>query len=185
MNIKKREKYKRLIMGLISSVLIIFLLGSYACAWLTHYNLVLNSDRIQADHFGWKGNLLIFGVYVVLIFLFSRIYNGFRIGLLRVSDIIYSQCLSVLFINGITYVQICLLERSVADVLPMLWVTLADMAFIGIWAFCGNRIYSKLPNRLSSVSPYLFILVLCLIFYYSHSTLIGRTDHLTVSSQGF
>ena len=144
MNIKKREKYKRLIMGLISSVLIIFLLGSYACAWLTHYNLVLNSDRIQADHFGWKGNLLIFGVYVVLIFLFSRIYNGFRIGLLRVSDIIYSQCLSVLFINGITYVQICLLERSVADVLPMLWVTLADMAFIGIWAFCGNRIYSKL-----------------------------------------
>ena len=58
MNIKKREKYKRLIMGLISSVLIIFLLGSYACAWLTHYNLVLNSDRIQADHFGWKGNLL-------------------------------------------------------------------------------------------------------------------------------
>jgi len=144
MNIKKREKYKRLIMGLISSVLIIFLLGSYACAWLTHYNLVLNSDRIQADHFGWKGNLLIFGVYLVLIFLFSRIYNGFRIGLLRVSDIIYSQCLSVLFINGITYVQICLLERSVADVLPMLWVTLADMAFIGIWAFCGNRIYSKL-----------------------------------------
>ena len=84
MNIKKREKYKRLIMGLISSVLIIFLLGSYACAWLTHYNLVLNSDRIQADHFGWKGNLLIFGVYVVLIFLFSRIYNGFRIGLLSV-----------------------------------------------------------------------------------------------------
>ena len=117
MNIKKREKYKRLIMGLISSVLIIFLLGSYACAWLTHYNLVLNSDRIQADHFGWKGNLLIFGVYVVFIFLFSRIYNGFRIGLL---------------------------ERSVADVLPMLWVTIADMAFIGIWAFCGNRIYSKL-----------------------------------------
>lgn len=144
MNIKKREKYKRLIMGLISSVLIIFLVGSYACAWLTHYNLVLDSERIQADHFGWKGNLLIFGVYLVLIFLFSRIYNGFRIGLLRVSDIIYSQCLSVLFINGITYVQICLLERSVADLLPMLIATLADMAFIVLWAFCGNRIYSKL-----------------------------------------
>ena len=144
MNIKKREKYKRLIMGLISSVLIIFLVGSYACAWLTHYNLVLDSERIQADHFGWKGNLLIFGVYLVLIFLFSRIYNGFRIGLLRVSDIIYSQCLSVVFINGITYVQICLLERSVADLLPMLIATLADMAFIVLWAFCGNRIYSKL-----------------------------------------
>ena len=144
MNEKKRNKYKRFIMGLISSVLVVFLLGTYAYVWLTHYNIKLENSRIQADYFGWKGNLLIFAVYLLLIFLFSRIYNGFRIGLLRVSDIIYSQCLSVLFINGITYVQICLLERSVADVLPMLWVTLADMAFIGIWAFCGNRIYSKL-----------------------------------------
>lgn len=144
MNTKKREKYKRLIMGLISSVLIIFLVGSYAYVWITHYNQVLDSSRIQADHFGWKGNLLIFAVYLVLIFLFSRIYNGFRIGLLRVSDIIYSQCLSVLFINAITFVQICLLERSVADILPMLAITLADFAFTVVWAFAGNRIYSKL-----------------------------------------
>ncbi len=144
MNIKKREKYKRLIMGLISSVLIIFLVGSYAYVWITHYNIVLDSSRIQADHFGWKGNLLIFSVYLVLIFLFSRIYNGFRIGLLRVSDIIYSQCLSVLFINIITYIQICLIERGIANMLPMAVITLADFAFTVLWAFVGNRIYSRL-----------------------------------------
>ncbi len=144
MNIKKREKYKRLIMGLISSVLIIFLLGTYAYVWITDYNVVHDSSRIQADHFGWKGNLLIFGVYLVLIFLFSRIYNGFRIGLLRVSDIIYSQCLSVLFINAITYIQICLIERGIAKIPPILIITLIDMVFITIWAYFGNRIYSKL-----------------------------------------
>lgn len=102
MNEKKRNKYKRFIMGLISSVLVVFLLGTYAYVWLTHYNIKLENSRIQADYFGWKGNLLIFAVYLLLIFLFSRIYNGFRIGLLRVSDIIYSQSLSMLFINGIT-----------------------------------------------------------------------------------
>lgn len=144
MNVKKREKYKRFIMGVISSVLIIFLLGTYAYVWLTHYNVILDSSRIQADRFGWKGNLLIFSVYLVLIFLFSRIYNGFRIGLLRVSDIIYSQCLSMLFINGITYVQISLMERSLAELSPIALKTLADMVFIVIWAFCGNRIYSRL-----------------------------------------
>ena len=131
-------------MGLISGVLIAFLLGSYAYVWLTHYNIKLDSSRIQADYFGWKGNLLIFAVYLLLIFLFSRIYNGFRIGLLRVSDIIYSQSLSVLFINGITYVQISLLERSVADLLPIVLKTLADIVFIFIWAYAGNRIYSRL-----------------------------------------
>lgn len=131
-------------MGLISSVLVAFLLGTYAYVWLNHYNIKLENSRIQADYFGWKGNLLIFAVYLLLIFLFSRIYNGFRIGLLRVSDIIYSQSLSMLFINGITYVQICLLERSVADLPPILIKTVLDIAFIFIWAFTGNRIYSKL-----------------------------------------
>jgi len=131
-------------MGLISSVLVLFLLGTYAYVWLSHYNIKLESSRIQADYFGWKGNMLIFAVYLLLIFLFSRIYNGFRIGLLRVSDIIYSQSLSMLFINGITYIQICLLERSVADIPPMLIKTVADIAFIFIWALGGNRIYSKL-----------------------------------------
>lgn len=144
MEIKKRDKYKRLIMGIISSVLIIFLVCTYAFVWQKYYNMVLVSSRIQADHFGWKGNLLIFSIYAVLIFLFSRIYNGFRIGLLRVSDIIYSQGLSILFINVITYVQICLLERSIAAVAPMVFKTLADMAFIILWAFVGNRIYSRL-----------------------------------------
>lgn len=125
-------------------VLIAFLLGSYAYVWLTHYNIKLENSRIQADFFGWKGNLLIFGVYLILIFLFSRIYNGFRIGLLRVSDIIYSQSLSTLFINAITYLQISLLERAVADLLPMVIITLVDIAFIFLWAYLGNRLYSKL-----------------------------------------
>lgn len=144
MNEKKRDKYKRFIMGVISAVLILFLLGSYAFVWLEHYNIKLDNSRIQADYFGWKGNLIIFTVYLILIFIFSRIYNGFRIGLLRVSDIIYSQALSTLFINVITYLQICLLERAIADVLPMFLKTLADIVFIFIWALTGNRIYSKL-----------------------------------------
>lgn len=144
MEIKKRDKYKRFIMGLISIVLVGFLIGTYAFVWQKYYNVWLASERIQAAYFGWKGNLLIFSIYAILIFLFSRIYNGFRIGLLRVSDIIYSQGLSVLFINIITYLQICLLERAVAIVFPMIMKTMADMVFIILWAFIGNRIYSRL-----------------------------------------
>ncbi len=144
MRIKKREKYKRFIMGVISAVLIIFLLGSYAFVWLRYYNITLENARIEADLFGWKGNMLIFGIYLVLILIFSKIYNGFRIGLLRVSDIIYSQGLSIVFINVITYAQICLLERAIANPVPMMVITVIDGIFIIFWALCGNRIYSKL-----------------------------------------
>lgn len=141
---RKRDKYKRFIMGIISVVLIAFLLGSYAFVWLKFYNIMLDSDRIHTASFGWKGNLLIFSIYLMLIFLFSRIYNGFRIGLLRVSDIIYSQSLSVLFINFITYLQICLLERAIANPVPIAVKTFVDMIFIVFWALIGNRIYSRI-----------------------------------------
>lgn len=141
---RKRDKYKRFIMGIISVVLIAFLLGSYAFVWLKFYNIMLDSDRIHTASFGWKGNLLIFSIYLMLIFLFSRIYNGFRIGLLRVSDIIYSQSLSVLFINFITYLQISLLERAIANPVPIAVKTFVDMIFIVFWALIGNRIYSKI-----------------------------------------
>lgn len=140
-------------MGLISMVLVSFLLGSYAYVWTKYYNVNLSNDRIQTALFGWKGNLLIFAVYCTLIMLFSRIYNGFRIGLLRVNDIIYSQTLSVMFINGITYVQICLLERDVAMIAPIAVKTAADIFFIVIWALVGNRLYSKLyaPRKMAII----------------------------------
>lgn len=140
---KKREKYKRFIMALISGVLVAFLLGTYMYVWLKYYNRMLDNTRITTDSFGWKGNLLICGIYCVLIYLFSKIYNGFRIGLLRVSDIIYSQSLSVIFINAVTYVQVCLLERAVSTPVPMLAKTGVDMVFIVFWAWAGNRIYSR------------------------------------------
>lgn len=152
--LKKREKYKRFIMGVISSVLIIFLVGIYMYVWQKYYNLNLNDSRIRADWFGWKGNLLIAGLYLVLIMLFSRIYNGFRIGLLRVSDIIYSQSLSMLFINAITFAQICLLERKIADPRPLIVITFADICFIVLWALAGNRIYSKVYGARKMVIIY-------------------------------
>lgn len=144
MEVKKREKYKRFIMAAISMVLVAFLVGTYAFVWQKFYNVWLASDRIQAAYFGWKGNAVVFGIYIILIFLFSRIYNGFRIGLLRVSDIIYSQSLSIVFINIITYLQICLLERDIARIAPMAVKTVVDVVIITVWALAGNRIYSKL-----------------------------------------
>ncbi|MGN0666366.1 MAG: sugar transferase [Huintestinicola sp.] len=141
---KKRDKYKNFIMGLISIVLIGFFLAAYMFVWTRYYNFNLNDERITAAYFGWKGNLLIGGVYLVFIMIFSRIYNGLKIGYLRVSDIIYSQTLSMLFINAITYVQICLIMRVIVTPLPIILLTVADVVFVVFWALCGNRIYSKL-----------------------------------------
>lgn len=150
MDENKRYKFKGFIMGCISLVLVAFFTISYAYVWNKYYNINFESERITADWFGWKGNLLLYVIYIVLIYLFSRVYNGFRIGLLRVADIIYSQSLSVLFINFITYLQICLISRYIVNPVPIIVMTGVDMAFTVLWALAGNRFYSCLyaPRRM-------------------------------------
>jgi len=147
---RKGYKYKGFIMSGISVVLVAFFVLSYAYVWNNYYNIRFSSDRITADWFGWRGSLLMYCIYALLIYFFSGIYNGFKIGTLRVTDIIYSQTLSIVFINLITYLQLCLISRYIVSPVPMLVITVVDFAFIVLWAFVGNRIYSKLyaPRRM-------------------------------------
>lgn len=143
-----KNENKKLLMHLAYLLLGAVYCGAYMFVWQKYYNVVFNEARIVADHFGWKGNLLILLIYIVLIYLFSRIYNGFRVGTQRVSDVIYSQSLTVLFINAVSYVQISLIERSLAAPLPLLALTGADILIAVIWSLWADRLYSKLfPAR--------------------------------------
>lgn len=151
---KKNGRYKGLIMSFISFIFVFFISGTYLYIWVRYYNRnFFAGSEMTSALYGWKGNMLILGIYLVLVFLFSKIYNGFRIGTLRVSDIIYSQTLSMLFINIISYIQICLLEREVVTPLPVVGKMICDMIFLVFWALTGNRIYSNMypPKKLVMV----------------------------------
>ena len=110
----------------------------YLIIWFVYYRYNLNSPFLYK-----KGTAILIFIYAVLYFVFTKIYGGHRIGDLRVSEIIYSQILSVIFLNVITFLQICLIDRRVVAIKPMIILSIFDFIFIVIWSFGVISVFKK------------------------------------------
>ena len=97
-----------------------------------------------------KGNWLVIAVYSVLLYVFTNLYGGYRIGFHRVSEILYSQLISLIFVNAITYLQISLIGHHFLNLFPLLLMLGAQLVLVTVWALVTNQIYFKLfpPRRM-------------------------------------
>ena len=119
---KDYGQYKRLIKFISSFVIVAAQVLIYYYVWM-YYN-----TRIVEFPFFRKGNWLMAALYGVLLMFFLHMYGGFKISYLKKGNLIYSQILSVVIVNTITYFQIALL----------------DIVVIVIWAFFFQYIYSRM-----------------------------------------
>lgn len=97
-----------------------------------------------------RGDMLVVIIYVFLMYIFSNFYGGYKVGSLRISEIIYSQVLSLFFVNIITYFQLSLIARHLIYAGPLLLMTLVQIPVIILWAYVSNRIYFHLypPHKM-------------------------------------
>jgi exopolysaccharide biosynthesis polyprenyl glycosylphosphotransferase len=135
---KDKEQYKKIIL-FIFSVLIMFLetLIFWFC-WSRYYNPII--ERV----FVFRGHVVIIAVYVLLIFLLSKVYGAFKLGANRTTDIIFSQILTIVLVNVVAYLQIMMLALGWVDPRPLLVATLIDAVVIVAWTFLGKWVYRKL-----------------------------------------
>lgn len=135
---KNREDAKRVILFFAAAVIIVIEAVIFEHICFTYYRPILFWKRWQ------NGNLLMVCLYAVIIYFFSRVYGALKIGHHRLTDVIYSQALTVLFTNAVSYVQLCLMGRHIMEFHPIIIMTAMDMLAVVIWA-CGSRwIYGKL-----------------------------------------
>ena len=59
----------------------------------------------------------------------------------RISDIIYSQTLALLFTNAVTYAQISLIARHLLWPIPVIVMTVAQICLVVLWACGANWVY--------------------------------------------
>ena len=85
-------------------------------------------------------------MYVLMLYFFYKIYGGFKVGYLRVFEVIYSQILSVVCVNFITYLQLCLIGRwrLGEHLTPMLAMTGIDLIIVVIWVVGMRFVYTRL-----------------------------------------
>lgn len=132
---RKRERYKRLIKIGAAVILLFMLTGIFGYVWYKYY-----SDVIVLPFYR-RGNWVLIAIYCMLTTLFFRVYGGFRIGYLKSTDMLYSQFLSMIFVNVVTFFLISLIGRHFMDSTPVVVMTAVDLGVIALWTAASNKMF--------------------------------------------
>ena len=88
-----REQYKRMLNFLANAVILFFQGMCFAYIWYEYYSRVIFMPFFR------RGNWAVVGMYVLILFFFTRVMGGYKVGYLRISDICLSQLLAILASN--------------------------------------------------------------------------------------
>ncbi len=141
---KKRDQFKRIFSFFAAVILVgLYALG-FAWVWYRSY-----SDTILLPFYR-RGNWVMILIYVVFVLLFSKAFGGLKIGYLKRSDMLYSQMLSILCVNILTYFQISVVNRDFSAMLPLVILTAVDIAVLLLWILATNKLYFRIypPRKL-------------------------------------
>ena len=137
---------KRLIVLLSSVLLVLVQTAVFTYVWFHSY---VNHGALE-DPFYFMGNYAIIALYVVMLMIFFKLTNSFRVGHLRIFEVLFTQVFSICCVNAITYVQLCLIGhwRFMTHYVPVLWMTVLDFFIILGWAVFNRWIVTKVyPPR--------------------------------------
>lgn len=139
---RKKERYKRLLSFMLALIIIVIQTLIYAYTWFTYY------DGTLPKNFFYNGHLVLIALYALLLLFFSNVYSAYKVGYLRIMDVLYSQFLSIICVNFVTWIQLCLLGYRIMAYMPIIKMTIWDGIAIFIWTFFSHWIYKKLyPAR--------------------------------------
>ena len=117
----------------------------FAMCWYQYY-----AERIRSPYYS-KGNILVVVLFLILYIIFGRIYSGFTISLYRISELVYSQFLAIIFTNAIMYIVMWLLTKHLPNIVPMLISIGVEVALSVIWSWSAHKIYFKINEPIDTV----------------------------------
>lgn len=91
-----------------------------------------------------RGNWAVIGMYVLIIFFFTKVFGGYNIGYMRMTDIALSHVLAILLSGIVGYLELCLITRDYISPKPMLGVMAAEVLFILPWIYIIRKVYAWL-----------------------------------------
>ncbi len=139
---KKREQFKRVISFFEGFVILAAHVLLFAYVWYGYY-----VQQLKIPFFR-RGDWAVIGMYALILFLLTNLFGGFKIGYLRLMDVLYSQILSLLSTNVVAYVQVVLISRKYLSATPLIKMTLVQLIFILLWVLICKIIYAALyPPR--------------------------------------
>ena len=132
-------KFRKTVMTVLKALIVISMTLGFMNMWYNYYGQTIYSMR---------GNYVVLFSYLLLFLLFAELYGGFRIGVYRLHEIIYSLSLSAFITNVFIYLEFSLISRGLVNVRYFIFSFLYQIFVIFIGSYCANTVYFKLyPAR--------------------------------------
>lgn len=144
----KNEQFKNILRTLLKITLILSQTVVFAHFWLNEYNNYIVVPFVQ------KGNWFFYAVYIILLAIFLRCFDGLKYGMYRKTNLITAQILASFATAFIIYLQIVLLAARFVTVIPLIYMLVIDVVIIFIIIMLGTFLLKKLFPAKKSVVIY-------------------------------
>lgn len=144
--LRKMEAFKRLINLGLSFLSLALMIAIFGYFWFFHFQYSL----VEALHFWRYGHLLEITIYAVILFAFSKIYGGTRLGYLKNTEIIFSQIFATTLADILIYGELSLMAFQLFVPHMFLWMFAIQSVVLIIYTNLSNHIYRRIfpPRKL-------------------------------------
>ncbi len=137
---KNYDPYKKTILFFASLVNILLMTLVFAWVWYGYYS----GTMYQSIQFYRRGNYVLLALYALLLFFFSNMYGGLKIGQLRRIEVLLSQYLSLFLTNVVAYMIICLLAFRPVNPLRLCIALLVEIVISSLWIIVTIYFYNRI-----------------------------------------
>lgn len=125
-------KFRNTIMFFLKGLMIFTLSSTFLGVWQNYYKAALFPNR---------GNYVVAFVYVAIFMIFGVVYDGFKVGIVRVHEMAYSLSLSLFFANFFIYIVLCLIARKLMSPFAMIVLMVLQIAMVVILSYALSHVY--------------------------------------------
>ncbi len=145
MNSRDRYIKEKLILYGFKLFIIALFCGIMYGAWVEYYN------PLAPTPFYRLGNYFLGALIVTIYVYFVKVYGGFMVGTATVPDLIFSQIISIGFLQGACYVIFSLLSYRLVSVWPFIILFVLFSAVAVGWCYLIDHLYYKMHKPRKSV----------------------------------
>lgn len=129
-----KEQYKHLLNFFANFIMLAVQTALFAYVWYHYY-------AVGFYLFYRKGHWAVIGFYVLIVFFFTKTFNGYKIGYLRIMDICLSHILAIILAGIAGYIEVCMIKRDYVDPKYMIIISIIEILFAVFWVYNVRRLY--------------------------------------------
>lgn len=136
--VKKKYIKEKIILYFFKILICGLFTGSMYYCWVNYFNPFVPTPFFRL------GNYFLAFVLLITYIGFVKVYGGFLVGTSPVSDLMFSQIISIGFLQAVAYIIFSLLSYRLVSVVPFIVMFFAFSAFAVVWVLVIDFIYFKL-----------------------------------------